>query len=635
MVGSRLPQTVVATILVGIVVASVSTMALAGGATGIAQAGDTPPSGEVFQQGDMGVWERSIVTLRADDDDAAYALPNAAWQIESTSGDQASLNRDPVPVYDDGQKVRLTFDPDRAQKADDYLAGQKTQLIAAHLEETGNGDVPRTTAEAFDLLDTDNADDANENVSFSVADGKRKLAAGENEYFDSVEAGHTVYFLVTVKDGDGVTVSDDDVTGVDGEVTVVGLEHVVARAGAGSVDAPSKVKPGETASFDVDASELEAADAGKTINQGVVIYDEEKYVNQRFLIELNDGVSRDFDVDEDATFHSDIDEVNGVARLDDRVSIFGRQIGDNRVAGSAGLGFLFDFVGEQAGTDMGSIEDDSADTVVLDASTTFVSGSSADRTVEVETFKNWSTGEYRWVYVGMGQDSSDMVTQTGTIHVKKKSKGGSSGGSTGGDTGGDTGGSTGGDDGGDSGGDDGGTGDAGTGGTGAPDAGNETETEKDAGTGGDDDDDDDGDDTDEPEPAAIEITDASLSASEIPAGDSVNVSVTLENDGGEEGSATIRIRANESVVATEQVTVGAGETVTETVAVTFDEAGTYEISASGTSAGTLTVTEAGGGDDTPGGAEPPEDGGGLPVVAIGVVVVFAGGAGAFYVFWIR
>ncbi|SFR87022.1 hypothetical protein SAMN05216559_0297 [Halomicrobium zhouii] len=634
MVGSRLPQTVVATVLVGIVVASVSTMALAGGATGIAQAGDTPPSGEVFQQGDMGVWERSIVTLRADDDDAAYALPNAAWQIESTSGDQASLNRDPVPVYDDGQEVRLTFDPNRAQKADDYLAGQKTQLIAAHLEETGNGDVPRTTGEAFDLLDTDSADDANENASFSVAE-KKKLATGENEYFDSVEAGHTVYFLVTVKDGDGVTVSDDgDVTGVDGEVTVVGLEHVVARAGAGSVDAPSKVKPGETASFDVDASELEAADAGETINQGVVVYDEETYVNQRFLIELNDDVSTDFDVDEDATFHSDIDEVNGVARLDDRVSIFGRQVGDNRVTGSAGLGFLFDFVGEQAGTDMGSIEDDSADTVVLDASTTFVSGSSADRTVEVETFKNWSTGEYRWVYVGMGQDSADMVTQTGTIHVKKKSTGGSSGGDPGGDPGGDddddgSGGDPGAGTGGDPGGDDG----AGTGGTGAPDAGNETETEKDAGTGGDDDDDDD--ETDEPEPASIEITDATLSADEITAGDSVNVSVTLENDGGKEGSATIRIRANESVVATEQVTVGAGETVTETVSVTFDEAGTYEISASGTSAGTLTVTEAGGGDDTPGGAEPPEDGGGLPVVAIGVVVVFAGGAGAFYVFWIR
>jgi len=49
----------------------------------------------------------------------------------------------------------------------------------------------------------------------------------------------------------------------------------------------------------------------------------------------------------------------------------------------------------------------------------------------------------------------------------------------------------------------------------------------------------------------------------------------------------------------------------------------------------LTVTEAGDGDDTPGGAEPPEDGGGLPFVAIGVVVVFAGGAGAFYFFWVR
>jgi len=307
MVGYNVPQTVVATILVGLVVASVSTMAFAGGRPESPRPVTHPEWRTVRDQRDVDAWERSIVTLRADDDGAAYTLPNAGWRIESPSGDQASLNRDPVPVYDNGQTVRMTFDPDRAQKADDYLADQKTQLIAAHLDETGNGDVPRTTAEAFDLLRYRQRR-RRERERLVLRRRRGELASGENEYTDSVEAGHTVYFLVTVKDGDGVQVAKDgDVTGVDGDVTVVGMEHVVARAG-GNSRRPSKVRPGKTASFDVDASELEAADAGHTINQGVVVYDEETYVNQRFLIELNDNVSGDFDVDEDATFHSDVDE---------------------------------------------------------------------------------------------------------------------------------------------------------------------------------------------------------------------------------------------------------------------------------------------------------------------------------------
>jgi len=134
----------------------------------------------------------------------------------------------------------MTFDPDRAQKADDYLADQKTQLIAAHLDETGNGDVPRTTAEAFDLLRYRQRR-RRERERLVLRRRRGELASGENEYTDSVEAGHTVYFLVTVKDGDGVQVAKDgDVTGVDGDVTVVGMEHVVARAGAGTVDAPAR-----------------------------------------------------------------------------------------------------------------------------------------------------------------------------------------------------------------------------------------------------------------------------------------------------------------------------------------------------------------------------------------------------------
>jgi hypothetical protein len=117
--------------------------------------------------------------------------------------------------------------------------------------------------------------------------------------------------------------------------------------------------------------------------------------------------------------------------------------------------------------------------------------------------------------------------------------------------------------------------------------------------------------------------------------ESIDLDVTVQDQNltvANPSDAVVTVSATDADVS---VTVEPGETVTETVSVTFDEAGTYEISASGTAAGMLTVTEAGDGDDTPGGAEPPEDGGGLPFVAIGVVVVFAGGAGAFYFFWVR
>lgn len=608
MVGTEWTVRAKVVMLVVVVALSVAMAGLAGGTT------STPPGDEVFDVSqNVSAWERAVFPMRADTTNAAYVLDNADWRVRNQNDDETPLDRNAIPVYDTDGEVTISFDSAKASKPDDYFAGEHLQYVGVHVQETDGGDTPNTLGDAFDLLTKENL---NENaVTYST----EPFEVGPDGQVRSITAksppsGHIVFFAVMNETGrDGiVTNGEGEFQEIDGEITVVGMEHLIVRKDAGSVTAPGSVVEGKTASFDVDASALDAADDGDAIEQAVVVYDENKYAEQSMVLELESEMSSDFDASEDATLVSDVDGVNGVARTDDPVGLFGTQVGDGRVTGNVGIGALFDFVGEQAGTDMPGIEDGSTESVVVDASATFVNGTNPDQTVAVETYKNWSRGEYRWVYVAVGENSEDVVTQSGHLTVKKKSKNSGGGGGGGTDPGGD---------------DDDDSDDPGAPGGGGvptdPDDGNETETETATPTETDEDDDDETP-TDEPDETAIDVTDAELSSVEIVEGESVDVTVTLENTDEEDGVHTLRIRANADVVATRNVSVAAGETVTETVTITMNEPGAYEIRASGTSAGTLKVLDEELAESTPGGAEPPEDdGGGLPLRAIGVVVVLA------------
>jgi len=94
--------------------------------------------------------------------------------------------------------------------------------------------------------------------------------------------------------------------------------------------------------------------------------------------------------------------------------------------------------------------------------------------------------------------------------------------------------------------------------------------------------------------AEFEVTGLDVSSSEVSPGDSVTVSVDVENTGGEEGTKTVEFTIDGETV-TEDVTLGAGESDSVSVSVSKDSTGTYEVSASDMSE-TFDVVETGTGE---------------------------------------
>jgi len=92
-------------------------------------------------------------------------------------------------------------------------------------------------------------------------------------------------------------------------------------------------------------------------------------------------------------------------------------------------------------------------------------------------------------------------------------------------------------------------------------------------------------------PAQLQIVASELVATEIALGESVAVSVTVENSGGQTGETELVLRMDGSVVTREVVLVRAGRSETVYLGVEPESVGEYELSVSGESVGVLQVTE--------------------------------------------
>jgi PGF-pre-PGF domain-containing protein len=131
--------------------------------------------------------------------------------------------------------------------------------------------------------------------------------------------------------------------------------------------------------------------------------------------------------------------------------------------------------------------------------------------------------------------------------------------------------------------------------------------------------------------ADLAVTDATMDVSRITAGESTTVTATVTNDGDVEGTLTLELERDGTVLQTETVTLGPDETTTVTFTQTFDEAGEYDLSVNGESAGTLMVQSTtpttaepptvSSTPETPAGAEPGD--GGLGSVVLGVILLLA------------
>ncbi|MFT4885305.1 MAG: PGF-pre-PGF domain-containing protein, partial [Natronomonas sp.] len=94
------------------------------------------------------------------------------------------------------------------------------------------------------------------------------------------------------------------------------------------------------------------------------------------------------------------------------------------------------------------------------------------------------------------------------------------------------------------------------------------------------------------DPAAnITVTDTTLSTTDPAIGESVTLTVTVENEGEAAGERNVSILVDGEPITTETVALDAGESGTVSATISFETAGEQEVSVGGVTVGTVVVTD--------------------------------------------
>ena len=383
----------------------------------VAKTNDDIPNDETFTTNNVEVWEESIFTLRHDFEDAPTAIETGDFRAGLGSGGDASLNREYLGVRTAGDEVTLGFDSDRSQLSSADLSGNDVQVIAARV--TGSGESVTTFTEATDLISQENA---NSNATFEEVESDLSLSSGETTFTHTGDAGHYSYFVVDKETGEFNIDSNGDIEIASGTPTIVGVEQITFQRGSpAAVSAPAIAEPGDDLSFEVNTTNQFAKD---NVNHAVLVYDQSTFsdINKgKFTIEVSDRseINEDFNLSEDAELFHEINEVNGVADVEDGIKVNGIDISDGRVSRAVSLGSVVDFVAEDIdGNAPDTKATNNEGNIILNASVTADAQQDRDHTVTVETANNWETGSYRYVYVGALEDNASAVTtSTGTISI--------------------------------------------------------------------------------------------------------------------------------------------------------------------------------------------------------------------------
>jgi len=442
-------------------VASVLLLASVAAATPGIQNPSQAPSGEVFEgtsDGQIEVWERFAFGLRTDDTGAATQVPYPADVIGATGFGEKSLvatfglNRNPAGTHIAGNSVPVTFDDGRANSGD--LSGQaRVDVVAARITGSGDG-FPNSASNTIDLLS--DVDNANENASFEMVENGVSLDPnGElSTSFTPSQSGQYVLLLASHEAGSNgfetgasdpsLGIANDNIS-VDGDIVILGTDQLSVQAQQNSVSV-ADTTVGSTLNFNIDAST--AFVGSPDVTHVVALYDRDRFENSRFELKVDEtALGPNFDLSSDSTLNHSIRNVTGVADVENGIAINGEELADGRVARTVGAGQAVDFIVEDITGDPPATNairrggESNTEFETLDASVTGVTNASPTATVSVETFSNFTTGDYRYVVYTMRDDDSSVTsTATGTVSLAAASTGGGGGSGGGGGGGGGSGG---------------------------------------------------------------------------------------------------------------------------------------------------------------------------------------------------
>ena len=354
------------------------------------------------------VWERSLLPLRTSSTGpTTIAAPQTYINVESAQTGDVPLNREQYTIHETGEPVDLTFESTTGAGTS-AVAGDEAQLLAVRLSENpdaagfSDGSIRTDLARIF----------TNDSTASSVELLDDAEGVGSIDDNGVLEASYTPdsggaygFVLVTVDDGQGLSVSGDDVS-TDGNVTVVGVEQTLVQDSESTVDATADAT-GENVTLDVE-TELE----DDSVTHAVLVFDEDELQQRTSTVRVSGDIGENFS-DDQVTVENSFDGVNGVSTTDGDATF----AGDSTATGampSAGLVGLFGFVLSEASPD--ATGDD-----VMYASATTVSDS-PDTTVAVETLDTWPNGTYTYVHIAVGDDSDEIASTTGTVTLSQSNE---------------------------------------------------------------------------------------------------------------------------------------------------------------------------------------------------------------------
>lgn len=407
----------------------ISAIAVPVGMSGTASA--NPPSeipdSRTFNATDtVDVWERGIFTLRHDFSDAATSAPVDSGTFRVSIDNEQILNRNALGVRDADESISIRYETSRAN-TDVDLSDTRVDVIAARA--TGGGDPARTFTEAIDALTTENA---NENATFERLKNNVSLGSDGTIEFDHdpPSPGHYIYMVATPGgEGEGFDVTNPrggpggDIS-TESNVTILGVETVPFQRTSSSepldVTPPSSVVAGGNATFEIDASgPLSEADSGD-VEHTVLFYNHSRVRGSDGVFDINtdrSDITRDFNISEDSRLDHSIAEVNGVASVEEGISVNGIDLSDGRVSRTLNLGAVVDFVAEDINGNPPRTNPIDPK-ITLNGSLNATTDADPSTQVTVETFENFSSGTYRYVYIGTLEDNaSAFTTDTGEIDI--------------------------------------------------------------------------------------------------------------------------------------------------------------------------------------------------------------------------
>jgi len=365
----------------------------------------------------VGVWERSVLPFRADTDAAMYTVENDNTFIVDQNDEQRRINRPEAGVYQTNNNIQIDYSSDVDAATTMQFGEEDAQFIVGYVDEDIDeddgslSDIPMTTQEVLDEINSDNLDNVNNNVSFTLEEETQLNDDGSAEFDFEPENSGSYFGMLAVAgedESDGFSVTNGDLE-IDDKVVIIGVEQWMAQDDVSEVDAPDVAAPGEDLIFNVDATEL-----SDDLTHTVTVYHEETFVDSRQNLNITEepttGISQD-----DIILEHDIDELNGVQDIDGDIEVFGNSLEDRTETGTIEVADIVDFLAAEI--DAADPNTRVLDSTTIDTSTIAVGDADADTELTVETLDDWEEGEYQWIHTATGDSTSEIQTNADTLTI--------------------------------------------------------------------------------------------------------------------------------------------------------------------------------------------------------------------------